>query len=463
MVLIFGAGTIAAPRDRRFLMKPPLAAVTASFLRQHMTTVEGHHDVSSLVFAVSNTTTAFQTVGLTFQQEETITVAELASDGEKYGVRQAILMLDLPAGAPKFNERIEAIRNLHVTPQNQPTRGIRLGLSGGGGGGGGGGGLFGGGGSGGGGALFLRASTKKVPDYKNAMKSDPLKVAPSVKVVDDLHGKVYVESGLGGLLTRLLHKHDIQAAKPRAAAQLFEEKGGRFFTVWKDKHGVKIGCFACALHGNNDSKTTATVGPDCFQKTEPRSPGIFMAGSNVNGIGNFIKHCGYQRHIAGLAIFLQGASARQRQLRAVCEGVLSELAARKDHVALGIVGIGLSDGDVTEDRGLECAFCTTSSYGDKKKEPLRFRANESTMNIVQHCQSEQHRRHIERRQSHQKRSIAVENRQKEKKKKEKKKKKQTEKAHTSAQAKSLESYFDTSSTAKETGTNNETKTQVGGH
>jgi hypothetical protein len=117
---------------------------------------------------------------------------------------------------------------------------------------------------------------------------------------------------------------------------------------------------------------------------------------------------------------------------------MSELATRKDAVALGIVGIGLSDGDVTEDRGLECAFCTTSSYGDTKKEPLRFRANESIMNIVQHCQSEQHRRHIEQRQSHQNRSKAGEKRQKEKKKKEekeKKKKKKTEKAHTSAKAK----------------------------
>ena len=103
--------------------------------------------------------------------------------------------------------------------------------------------------------------------------------------------------------------------------------------------------------------------------------------------------------------------------------MMSDLAKRKDAVALGIVGIGLSDGDVTEANGLECAFCMTSSYGDTKKVPLRFRANESVVNIVQHCQSEQHRRHIEQRQSHQNRSKAGVKRQKDKKMEEKEKKK----------------------------------------
>ena len=119
MVLIFPAapGPLTAPRDMRVLLKPPVAAVTASFMRQHMATVEGHVDVTSLVFAVSNTTTAFQTVGLSFQQEESITVAQLACVGEKCGVRQVILMLDLPAGAQKFNGRIDAIKNVMMTPR----------------------------------------------------------------------------------------------------------------------------------------------------------------------------------------------------------------------------------------------------------------------------------------------------------------------------------------------------------
>ena len=122
--------------------------------------------------------------------------------------------------------------------------------------------------------MLSQGSTTKAAEYKHAMESDPEKVAQSVKIWDDLHGKAYVESGLGGLLTELKHEHDIQAAKPKAVAQLFEQKGGRFFTVWKDQHGVKIGCFACALKATTTARQQQLLDPIASRRLNPVLPGF---------------------------------------------------------------------------------------------------------------------------------------------------------------------------------------------
>ena len=406
-------------------MDPPLASVTARFLRIHMLSTEGIEDVPGLAFALCNANTSNNVVPLTYKQEVSVLVSQLVTGGAAHGVpQQIILMVMLPRSAGKYHVQPGAFvppspfvspRNPFATPTPNASASsghLPHGSSGAGGGGGGGGSVGGSSICGdGGGSSTGSSSSSDSSRFKAAKASNEGAVARKVEALGGAHSSLYINKGVAGLLLHLkptesnmskraaatstwwaAQKLGTQSAsKPKALAQHFVQHNKSFYGVWKDQDGVKIGCVACAMLGKNLSDAQGHVAAATFRDPQPSAAGIFMAGTEVHGIGNFKKHLGGATHGKGVRLYLQERSAYQREQRRICEEVLSDLT-QSGH-GTQIFGIRVKAGEIASGHALECTVCSKRD-AQLGEVAFPFSASARTDNILAHCRGKSHRSRV---------------------------------------------------------------------